>query len=138
MARAFWISLHVTVLLMVVPSRWGKAIWAMVRPFTVLRVTPLNDRVSAVELGGRNVADLRAAAGQFALLRPLTRELIWQSHPFSISAAPRVDRIRFTVKALGGASGLITQIPGCGFEGSLSKARTEPRSTRSCAVTNSC
>ena len=111
LARAFWIALHVTVLLMVVLSRWGKAIRAMLRPLTVLSVTPLNDSVSAIELGGRNVADLRAAAGQFALLRPLTRELIWQPHPFSISAAPRVDRIRFTVKALGGASRMITRIP---------------------------
>lgn len=111
LARAFWIAIHVAVLLMVVLSRWGKAIRAMLRPLTVLSVTPLNDSVSAIELGGRNVADLRAAAGQFALLRPLTRALIWQPHPFSISAAPRVDRIRFTVKALGGGSGMITRIP---------------------------
>ena len=111
LARAFWIALHVSVLLMVLLSRWGKAIRAMLRPLTVLSVTPLNDSVSAIELGGRNVADLRAAAGQFALLRPLTRQLIWQPHPFSISAAPTVDRIRFTVKNLGGASGLITKIP---------------------------
>lgn len=111
LARAFWIALHLGVLLTVVLSRWGKAIRAILRPLTVLSVTPLNEYVSAIELGGRNVAYLRAAAGQFALLRPLTPRLIWQSHPFSISAAPRVDRIRFTIKALGGASGLITQIP---------------------------
>jgi predicted ferric reductase len=111
LARGFWIALHVTVLLMVVLSRWGKAIRAMLRPLTVLSVTPLNESVSTIELGGRNVGYLRAAAGQFALLRPMTRELVWQPHPFSISAAPRVDRIRFTVKALGPGSRMITQIP---------------------------
>ena len=72
LARAFWIAVSVIVLLMVVVSRWGKAIRSIVRPLTVLSVTPLNDVAAAIELGGRNVADLRAAAGQFALLRPLT------------------------------------------------------------------
>ena len=81
--------MSVIVLLMVVVSRWGKAIRSIMRPLTVLSVTPLNDVAAAIELGGRNVADLRAAAGQFALLRPLTPKLIWQPHPYSISAAPR-------------------------------------------------
>jgi predicted ferric reductase len=111
LARAFWIAVSVTVLLLVIISRWGKAIWSIARPLTVLAVTPLNDVAASIELGGRNVADLRAAAGQFALLRPLTPNLIWQPHPYSISAAPRVDRIRFTIKALGGASELMTQLP---------------------------
>ena len=111
LARAFWIAVSVIVLLMVVGSRWGKAIRSIVRPLTVLSVTPLNDVAAAVELGGRNVADLRAAAGQFALLRPLTPALAWQPHPYSISAAPRVNRIRFTIKALGGASDLMTRLP---------------------------
>jgi predicted ferric reductase len=111
LARAFWIAVSVIVLLIVVVSRWGRAIRSVMRPLTVLAVTPLNDVAAAVELGGRNVADLRAAAGQFALLRPLTPKLWWQPHPYSISAAPRVDRIRFTIKALGGASELMTQLP---------------------------
>lgn len=110
LARAFWIAVSVGVLLVVLVSRWGKAIRSVMRPLTVLSVTPLNDVAAAIELGGRNVATLRAAAGQFALLRPLTPTLIWQPHPYSISAAPRVDRIRFTIKALGGASELMTQI----------------------------
>ena len=111
LARAFWIAITMIVLLIVVVSRWGKAIMSILRPLTVLSVTPLNDVASAVELGGRNVATLRAAAGQFALLRPLTSSLVWQPHPYSISAAPRVDRIRFTIKALGGASELMTRLP---------------------------
>ena len=111
LARAFWIAVSVTVLLIVVLSRWGKVIKSIARPLTVLSVTPLNDVAAAIELGGRNVADLRAAAGQFALLRPLTPALVWQPHPYSISAAPRVDRIRFTVKSLGGASDLMARIP---------------------------
>jgi predicted ferric reductase len=110
LARAFWLAVTAIVLLMMVVSRWGKAVRAIARPLTVLSVTPLNDVAAAIELGGQNVADLRAAAGQFALLRPLSRKLAWQPHPYSISAAPRVDRIRFTVKALGGASELMTKV----------------------------
>jgi len=111
LARFFWIAVSAYVLVLMIVSRWGKALMSIARPLTVLSVTPLNDVAAAVELGGRNVADLRAAAGQFALLRPLTPKLIWQPHPYSISAAPRVDRIRFTIKALGGASQLMTQLP---------------------------
>ncbi len=111
LARAFWIAVSAVVLVIVIGSRWGKVIRAALRPLTVLSVTPLNDVAAAVELGGRNVATLRAAAGQFALLRPLTPQLWWQPHPYSISAAPRIDRIRFTIKALGGASELMTQLP---------------------------
>ncbi len=111
LARAFWIAVSVIVLLMVIVSRWGKAVRSVLRPLTVLSVTPLNDVAAAIELGGRNVAYLRAAAGQFALLRPLTPKLAWQPHPYSISAAPRMDRIRFTIKALGGASELMTALP---------------------------
>jgi len=111
LARWFWIIVSVVVLAMVVISRWGRAVLSIARPLTVLSVTPLNDVAAAIELGGRNVAYLRPAAGQFALLRPLTPKLFWQPHPYSISAAPRVDRIRFTIKALGGASELMTQLP---------------------------
>lgn len=110
LARGFWIAVTAFVLGLVIVSRWGKAIRSILRPLTVLSVTPLNDVAVAIELGGRNVSDLRAAAGQFALLRPLTPKLWWQPHPYSISAAPRVDRIRFTIKALGGASELMTQL----------------------------
>jgi predicted ferric reductase len=110
LARAFWIAVSLIVLLMVIVSRWGRAIRSIMRPLTVLAVTPLNDVAASVELGGRNVTVLRAAAGQFALLRPLTPKLVWQPHPYSISAAPRVDRIRFTIKALGGASEMMTQL----------------------------
>ncbi|CAB4975498.1 MAG: hypothetical protein F2840_18190 [Actinobacteria bacterium] len=111
LARAFWIAVTAFVLGLVIVSRWGRAIRSIMRPLTVLAVTPLNDVAATVELGGRNVSDLRAAAGQFALLRPLTRTLIWQPHPYSISAAPTVDRIRFTIKALGGASEMMTRLP---------------------------
>ena len=111
LARWFWIVVTVIVFAIVFISRWGKAIRSIMKPLTVLSVTPLNDVAAAVELGGQNVTELRAAAGQFALLRPLTPKLCWQPHPYSISAAPRVDRIRFTIKALGGASELMTQLP---------------------------
>ena len=110
-ARGFWIAVTVIALATVLVSRWGRALASIARPLKVISVTQLNDVAAAVELGGRNVTYLRAAAGQFALLRPLTPTLIWQPHPYSISAAPRIDSIRFTIKALGGASELMTRLP---------------------------
>ena len=42
-----------------------------------------------------------AESGQFFRWRFLTRELWWASNPYSLSAAPRPDRLRITVKNFG-------------------------------------
>ena len=48
---------------------------------------------------------LRAQPGQFFRWRFLTRELWWQSHPYSLSAMPSPNQMRITVKANGDHSG---------------------------------
>src|SRR6266702_7264712 len=51
--------------------------------------------------GGRHVEELNAEAGQFFRWRFLARGLWWASSPYSLSAPPRRDRLRITVKAAG-------------------------------------
>jgi len=57
--------------------------------------------VISIVVRGRHLDELQAEAGQFFRWRFLTRGMWWASHPYSLSAAPRSDRLRITVKALG-------------------------------------
>jgi predicted ferric reductase len=67
----------------------------------VVEVVPEGPDVVSVVIGGRDLHELRAEAGQFFRWRFLARDLWWTSSPYSVSAAPRPDRLRITVKALG-------------------------------------
>jgi predicted ferric reductase len=62
-------------------------------------------------LRGRRLDRLGARAGQFFLWRFLARRLWWESHPFSLSAAPAGNRLRITVKAVGGYTRRLAAVP---------------------------
>jgi predicted ferric reductase len=57
--------------------------------------------IVSITFTGQNLEDLNAHAGQFFRWRFLTRGMWWVSSPYSLSAVPRHDRLRITVKALG-------------------------------------
>jgi ferredoxin-NADP reductase len=67
----------------------------------VLSVRPEAPGVVSIVIGGRHLPELRAESGQFFRWRFLTRDLWWTSSPYSLSAPPRRDRLRITVKAAG-------------------------------------
>jgi predicted ferric reductase len=78
--------------------------------FTVMGVREEARGVVSVYISGRNLDAMRAEPGQFFRWRFLTRELIWQSHPYSLSAMPRPDMMRITVKARGHHSGSMAHL----------------------------
>ncbi|WP_062134917.1 ferredoxin reductase family protein [Demequina aestuarii] len=86
-------------------------VFRLIRPLVLLRrhgltvesVDARPDGSTTVTLTGRDLARLRASAGQFFLWRFLSPGLRTQSHPYSLSAAPG-DRLRITVKASGDGS----------------------------------
>ena len=55
----------------------------------------------SIALRGDGLADYEAEAGHHVRLRFLTRNGWWQSHPMSLSAAPRTGSWRITVAAAG-------------------------------------
>ncbi len=59
-------------------------------------VTPEANRTTSIVIGGRGLQRLNAQAGQFFMLRILTKQQWWRPHPFSVSASPN-GSIRFTV-----------------------------------------
>ncbi|MET7693753.1 ferredoxin reductase family protein [Streptomyces sp. NPDC005483] len=63
--------------------------------------------VWSVVVHGRDLDQLGARAGQFFRWRFLADGLRWTSTPYSLSAPPRPDRMRITVKALGDHSAAV-------------------------------
>lgn len=96
-------------------------------------VIPEADGVVSLILRGRHVQELGAESGQFFRWRFLTASTWRSAHPFSLSAAPRGDQLRITVKALGSGSTSVQSVrPGTlvfaeGPSGSMTaRRRTQP------------
>jgi predicted ferric reductase len=101
-ARVAWSALYALVGGMLLWYRIIIPIRSSVRhQFTVQSVRPEAPGIVSVLISGRGFDHLRAEPGQFFRWRFLTRELWWQSHPYSLSAMPQPDLMRITVKASG-------------------------------------
>jgi predicted ferric reductase len=81
--------------------------------FTVRSVEREGRGVFSVYIGGRDLGEFEAEAGQFAIWRFLDAKRWWQAHPFSISAIPDGKQLRITVKNIGDfSSGVHALKPG--------------------------
>ncbi|QDN76877.1 ferric reductase [Streptomyces sp. S1A1-7] len=63
--------------------------------------------VFSIVVRGERLNELNAQAGQFFRWRFLSDGMRWTSTPYSLSAPPRPDRMRITVKALGDHSAAV-------------------------------
>jgi ferredoxin-NADP reductase/DMSO/TMAO reductase YedYZ heme-binding membrane subunit len=101
-ARCVWSAMYATVAALIV---WYRVLtplrMAARHRFTVVNVRPEAPGIVSVYISGRNLHRLGAEPGQFFRWRFLTRQLAWQSHPYSLSAMPGPDIMRITVKARG-------------------------------------
>ncbi|ROR54784.1 FAD-binding protein [Luteococcus japonicus] len=101
-ARAWWIGLYAATTFSLLAYR---VLLPLVRSLRlglrVSRVEELADDVVAITITGRGVDRLDVAAGQFLHWRFWTPSLVGQQHPFSLSAAPRGNSLRITVRSLG-------------------------------------
>ena len=104
-ARLLWSAMYLVVAALLVWYRLcmpvRNALRHRLRVVNVVRESP---EVVSIWLGGRHLPALRAEPGQFFRWRFLTRELWWAANPYSLSAAPRPDLLRITVKASGSHS----------------------------------
>jgi ferredoxin-NADP reductase len=78
-----------------------------VRVDEVVRETA--DTVS-VWLGGEGIDRLRAEGGQYVIVRFLARGHWFSGHPYSLSTPLDADRLRITVRALGGHSAALADL----------------------------
>lgn len=75
----------------------------------VVRVTPDRNRTTSLVIGGRKLQRFGAEAGQFFLVRVLTKQQWWRPHPFSVSNSP-ADEIRFTIGNRGDDTALMQNL----------------------------
>jgi predicted ferric reductase len=101
-ARVAWAGLYISVAAAILWYRFITPVRQALRHrLRVVSVTTEGRDMVSVVIAGRHLGELRAESGQFFRWRFLTRDLWWVSSPYSLSAAPRPDRLRITVKALG-------------------------------------
>jgi predicted ferric reductase len=77
----------------------------------IAKTRKLNDNTTELVLAGGGLHKMVGDAGQFVIVRPLVKNLWWQAHPFSLSAAPTTGRLKISVKSLGDGSAAIGGLP---------------------------
>ena len=101
-ARIAWSALYLIVAVLVVWYRLISPLRNVAHhQFRVVGVRQESADVVSIYIGGRYLDKLQAEPGQFFRWRFLSRSLWWSSHPYSLSALPRPDVMRITVKARG-------------------------------------
>lgn len=95
-ARAWWIGMYVAVAALIVWSRLRPLALSLMRPMRVTGVEHLPDGAMSVWVAGRSLQGHKASAGQFYSLRFGVPGLWWQTHPYSLSAEPFAEGLRFT------------------------------------------
>jgi predicted ferric reductase len=134
LATAWWTSLWVGALVVVLAFRVGLPLYRSVRhDLRVAQVASVGPNTWSIVLSGRRLEKLPTAGGQFMMWRFLRRELWWQAHPYSLSAVPQADHLRITVKELGDHSTALSRLaPGTrvAFEGPYGVFTADARQSR--------
>jgi predicted ferric reductase len=135
LARAYWWALYAATVAALVGFRVVLPVARSLRHrLRIERVVPEAPGVVSLEIGGVRLDRLRVLSGQSLHWRFLARGHWWETHPFSLSAAPDGRRLRITVKELGDYTARLASLqPGTrviveGPSGGLtSAARRHPR-----------
>jgi len=103
-SSVFWPAMTALVISALVWGRLVEPLWLNARHrFEVAEVVAEGAaNTFSIYIDGKKLQKLPAQAGQFMRWRFLTRNGWWQSHPFSLSAAPNSEWLRLTVTAVGG------------------------------------
>ena len=110
--RVYWIVLYVAVVGTLVFYRFARPLYFSRRHrFTVGRIEKETDDVTSLYITGRNLDEFPIRAGQFMILRFLSKQMWWQAHPFSLSCLPNEDHIRVSIKNLGDFTSQVPTIP---------------------------
>jgi predicted ferric reductase len=111
-AKVFWLLLIVGSLGVLVLFRWLVPLArSQSMGLKVARVVRESEDTISLWISGKNLERLRAKGGQFFAWRFMTPELWWHSHPFSVSASPRSDMLRITIRDLGDTSRALASLP---------------------------
>ncbi|MFI5491367.1 ferric reductase-like transmembrane domain-containing protein [Actinoplanes sp. NPDC051859] len=110
-ADIFWPALGALVIAALVWGRIVEPLWLNARHrFEVAEVVSEGANTFSIYIDGKNLDTLPAQAGQFMRWRFLNGNGWWQSHPFSLSAAPNSQWLRLTVTAVGGHTAALAEM----------------------------
>jgi predicted ferric reductase len=108
--NTFYLALYIFVFANVI---WYRSLQPVVASLImrqqVVGVKSEANRTTSITIGGRHIYKLRAEAGQFFMLRILTKGMWWRPHPFSVSASP-ASEVRFTIGNRGDDTALIQDL----------------------------
>jgi predicted ferric reductase len=111
LARAYWWSVYGAALAAVIVFRLGVPLWrSWYHRLVVQAVVPEGHGTVSVYLSGRRLDRLPVRAGQFFLWRFLGGPGWTRAHPYTLSAVPRTDSLRITVKNLGDGSARVARL----------------------------
>lgn len=106
----WWTALFVVAFAAIAYARLGDLVRSVSRRLFVTAVSREANGIGSLHVSGPGLRRLRVAGGQFFNVRALTPDLWWQTHPFSVSAAPTTAGLRFTIKELGEDSARMLQL----------------------------
>lgn len=112
--RAYWTGLYIFVGVTILTWRIVIPTYKSLRyKLHVSHIDIEAPGIISIYVRGRNLRKLKAEGGQFFNWRFLDKDRWYESHPFSLSASPTDNQMRFTVKDLGDHSrSLISVRPG--------------------------
>lgn len=111
-AATYWTVLYLATLGLLILFRLALPIvYGFRHQMRVAEVNEEGPNVVSLRMTGRHLDRMGALAGQFFLWRFMTPRLVWQSHPFSLSAAPDGQSLRITIKNLGDFTSRVGAIP---------------------------
>jgi predicted ferric reductase len=97
----WWSALFIATAVFIMYARIGDLLRSLTRRIYVTAVSREANGIGSLHVSGPGLRRMRVAGGQYFNVRVMTRDLWWQAHPFSVSAAPTTSGIRFTIKELG-------------------------------------
>lgn len=110
--QAYWIGMYIFVFASILIWRiWLPLLRSVRHKLRVSRVVIEAPEVVSIYVSGENFDALGVQGGQFFNWRFLTSEKWYENHPFSLSAAPKDNELRITVKALGDSTADYLNIP---------------------------
>ena len=110
-ARLYWWTLYALAAGALLVFRVTMPIWRTLRHgITVTSVIRESSDVVTVRMGGRGLNRLPVQAGQFFIWRFLDGPGWSRGNPYSLSAAPRHDRVQITAKDLGDGSSRLARL----------------------------
>jgi len=100
--RIYWIALYTVMIGTFIIYRFIRPIWLWQKHhFVIEKIVQESNNVWSIYLAGKNLSTFSIQAGQFVIIRFLTKKLFFEAHPFSLSAVPDGKNLRITYKELG-------------------------------------